>query len=430
MSLQSILPWLILSTLTYPLLLSLLGGRRDYDPLSPLAVFAATYGVMFVIRARYGQRVANASLRGSYDTMGYLDRALLFALMGAVAFEVSYLSAKRNIHFQLLHEPQSAYRHAIHIGAPSVVVGLVATAYSFGRGLSTADSAYIYYLPLLTIPGCLLINLALTRGDPRLSRLALLVAAPFILSYLVAGQRAFVLFMVAALAVMAGWRRKHLGLRARSVVIILLTGYAVMTRTVTDWLQGGPVETPTNAITEVVSGGTTEMLPAFAVQLASQGELRSLGPRGYLESVLVHWIPRGLWPEKPVSYAEGLYAELFPSHYAVSRANVQFSILGDFYSAGGAVGVVIGMALFGLVVRRIYAGVLGLPAPVGRLVYASMPMMIALSLRGDLALNLGIALFLFAPIVIYLYMARGSWTGEQQGSSSTPTAIETLAMQP
>jgi hypothetical protein len=161
--------------------------------------------------------------------------------------------------------------------------------------------------------------------------------------------------------------------------------------------------TPGAAWHQFVSGGSTEMLPSLARELATEGEAWRRRP-GYLPYVLVtHWIPSAAWNGKPRSYDEIIYSYDFPLHYANQKASNEYSIVGDFYSDGGAVGVVVGLFLVGLLSGRMVRVLsLAQTSVTHRLLFAPFLGLFVMVLRGNIALLAGIAGFIYAPLLLVL----------------------------
>lgn len=144
------------------------------------------------------------------------------------------------------------------------------------------------------------------------------------------------------------------------------------------------------------------MAPALSVMLQSEGSIWQRQPGSLVVNTLVHWVPSAIWPTKPKTYDERLYSLLFPEHYAVDKANTQFSILGDFYSDSGTLGVCVGMFIMAFLLRKFYSSARSATRPMVVVMYALTPALLLTTFRGNIALNLGIALFLMGPAALMI----------------------------
>jgi hypothetical protein len=383
------------------------GLSHRLDVLEPLPTFALAWAVMFVVRPIAMLFEGDVRLRGQYDVSDALAMALFLALIGAVAFVAGYLLPRRSVAVARASDlPNPRGAAPLAIGAVTGAIALTAILLTFGQPLA-GPSAYLYYLPLLAVPASVLLLQHLTvlgAGGALLAGLpALLLAA----SYWGVGQRAFILMPLGALFVLHYLRRgrqlsRPVWAAAATVgfvvvVVLVIVRAEPETDRTTVFIES--VTRPVDTLGSFVLGGSTEMAPALALQVATEGQLWTISPGYFAQSLGVHWIPRVAWPEKPLSSAELLYSRFFPAHYAASRANVQFSILGDLYYDSGVVGVVAGMLLLGLAVRKFYEWLRRNETdPYAQMLYAPFLPVFVILLRGDAALTVGIAAFLYGPL--------------------------------
>ena len=393
--------------------------RGTLDTLSPLPTFVATWCMMFVVRPIASLDSGDTTLRRRYEVGEYFESALILALLGAIAFLVGY-------YLPLWRRQERTAEPHPHLAVPPKIVltlvlastlpGVLVLLSSFGEEFS-GSTAYIYFAPLLVSTGGItLIGLGLGDSQHRGSRLMLWVGivlfSLFGLSYLIVGQRFFVLLACASLGVFLvtrSGRRISLGrmLLVAAVMIFGFLGPLLTWRS--DELASEPfserlrhtVQAIPQAWETLAEGESTEMLPALALQLSTEGTYWSSQP-GYLPTqILGHWIPRTLWPEKNVSVPELLYRTYFPEHYAQARANAQFSVLGEFFYDSRYLGVVLGMGLIGFGSRAVWERFKRRQhSLLSHLIYAPFLPLLLILLRGDAALILSLALFIYLPLVV------------------------------
>lgn len=150
-----------------------------------------------------------------------------------------------------------------------------------------------------------------------------------------------------------------------------------------------------------MGGGSSEMLPALALQVSTEGSEWNYQPGYFPIQIAGHWIPRIIWPEKNISIPELLYSQYFPNDYAVSRANVQFSALGELYYDSGIIGVTMGMIAYGYIARLAWQGLLrNQQSAFAHMLYSPFLLLFMYLLRGDTALILSLALFVYLPLLL------------------------------
>ena len=411
-----VLSGMVLAICGGALLVQAKNGKMDL--LNPVVIFSLVWSVMFGARPLMMHSAGDYTLRGRYSSYEYMDDALVLAVLSSVAFLAGYyilsvrLRCRKNT--SLVRQSVDSGSNRFH---PEIRRTAALLLLCLGGGASVlayqpvlgGSSAYLYYLPLVLVPvavGCFSEWLR-TRSALTIS-VAVIAGCIFLARYTLTGQRAFVLFLLVGLVIVY---YQHVGkspklrvaVTALAVVVgVIFYGFEVYRAQV----RGGEVEksaSVSEALERVFMGGTTEMLPAFTVLLDTEGELWSQSRGRTAFTTAVHWIPSGLWPEKPRTYDEEMYSTLFPEHYAHDKANTQFSIMGDWYTDSGRGGVVVGMFLMGTAARWVHrrseyrAGRWGI-------IYALFPVLFVTTLRGNIALNFGLALFLIGPI---FWLIRG-----------------------
>jgi hypothetical protein len=403
------------------------------DPFEPLAVFGVLWAIMFVIRPIAMLVTGDMSLRGIYDASDGLAPALSLALVGALAFVATYLIVPA----LSVRSPTStdslsigSATHQLGDSRDSRVrvialifggIGLAAALLSFahGRGTTSYQSGYLTFAPLLVVPSALMIR-DLRTGPVHLQT-AVAVAGLFLITadYWLVGERFFGLLPLGSLCIyeclVRGYRP------GPATVVVLVVGLAFLLSVLVNARPGvsAPADSHRGIVTQFVLNDTTAELPALAVQLETQGHVWNETP-GYLPySVLLHWVPKQLWPNKPESYEEVLYSRLFPGSYATARNGTEFSILGDFYYDSGLLGVIVGMAALGLLSRYCYdffmrRGRRGL----GAVGYSMVPILLVMVFRGDITLSIALIIYSYLPIAIA--MRFGYPSGHAVGLSGNP----------
>lgn len=389
------------------------------DGFEPIVVFSAAWAVMFVLRPIGMLVYGDMTLRYTYDAIIGLPWALGLSALGAVSFGVGYtLPYSRAIAGRLGQRAESWSLPAD--GGKSVALICIALS-AVGAVVSggTVASAWVTYLPLLAVPGSLLL-LGRDRSRPSIATLLAFGALAALLVQAVAvGQRSIVFYVFGSLAVLFYARRnrrpsvKVVALGGAIALLVFVNGLEVL-RSRAEALGSFDVSlvspsdfAPEAAIERLLIGPSTEMLPALAVQIETEGKLWGFTP-GYLAlAVATHWVPGGVWADKFLSSDELLYSRLFPSHYALVKANAQFSILGGFYFDAGVVGVLFGTFVLG-VLSRFIGGLLSVASAssAARLLYAPFIPLFVVLLRGDTALTLGLALYMYAPLLLAIAFSR------------------------
>lgn len=368
--------------------------------LSPGYVFATVWLILFVVRPILVPD--EISLRRTYYVADSLNAARWLGFIAAACFLVGLVIAHSR--------PGPSDRRTS--AAPTRqwrvyafgLVGVFGLALQFGKGLG-GDTAYFYYLPLLIVGSSnALFAVWHNRCEPApwYQKWAVLLAVvAFSAHFVVIGQRAFVLFAV-SLAVPSLLRSR--GIKSRLATLLLGIIVVSSLSALLSWRTSGSFSggLRAEALEETFGGATTEMLPSLALLVQTEGVYWAERPGRLPATVLVQWVPRRIWPEKPVGYAEDVYSQAFPVHYANSRANTQFTLVGDFLTDSGAMGVAIGFILIGwlmasLARRRLYSD----DEP--GYDWAFVPILFALALRGDIGLILGIAGFLYLPLLAVSY---------------------------
>ncbi len=377
------------------------------DLLSPSVIFSLVWAIIFGIRPLLMAASGDTSLRGIYNFPAQLVDVELLALMGQLSFLGGVLLARdRTV-------PPTEVRtvcRPLRVGQVAFLfVGGAGSVLGFQASLG-GTSAYVYYLPLVLVPVANISLLSWLRSKNAADMaLCLVASAIFAMRFGLTGQRAFVLYLLLSLAAIVLLEKKRSPRLGSAAVAgaVLLVGVFYTLEIQRSELRGGAkleVELSAQAILGTLfEGGTTEMAPSMSALLATEGYLWQQRHGETIYTVLVHWVPSALWEGKPKTYDEDLYSRMFPEHYAVDKANTQFSVLGDFYSDSGWLGGGIGLGLMGYSLQGFYLVARSRRSDLVMLSYAVTPALLLTTFRGNLALNFGIALFLVLPLFV---MAR------------------------
>jgi O-antigen/teichoic acid export membrane protein len=393
-----------------------------FDPLEPIFWFAVMWALQFVLRPLSMLHNDAYLLRGRYDVSTGVTKALVIGLVGALALEAAYaLGRRRLVRGGAADRPPTRPvptpgRVAIALTAGASMVGMLLLFGSNNAEASSSSGAYLYFLPLAATPAIAMLLMRSHAGS-RLSlygALALLtLSVVFSLSY---GQRAFVLLPITAALIFWYLRRD-----ARpSMVALALVGLFVFLPVFTvlevarENDQANPLAVldspevrPGPAIDRFVSGDTTAMFPALALQVRTEGVSWTQAPGSEIVSIVTRPIPSRLWPDKPLSSSESLYSGFFPENYSLNKAGTLFTLAGEFFYDSGFIGVVGWMAIVGYLLARLWRWIITDKSnPWHWTIYAPMFMVCVIGFRGDLALTFGISLFIVGPLLAAYASAR------------------------
>jgi oligosaccharide repeat unit polymerase len=145
--------------------------------------------------------------------------------------------------------------------------------------------------------------------------------------------------------------------------------------------------------------------------------------------LLVHPIPRSLWPEKPEAPIVGI-TRLTLGDAAV-QSGVAYPNIGEFYANFGVAGIVIGMWLFGIVMRCSYEYMKRYSDnDWARVAYAiTLPFLVQVVSRGYFVQIAQEAAFLFAPLAASMWVTKrhgGSLRRRRAEGVSTDPAVPSL----
>ena len=362
--------------------------RRRLDPFEPIVVFALAYGVMFVVRP--AAMLVEGSLvhegpRRALDVSGEFTEMLVLALLGALAFGVGYL-LPLGARLASLHRPSRPDPSDGRLLVASLLVGLVGViAYLFVLSSSgfthtirtilragntevlEAGSASIYasFVFLLTVPASLVILMVgLKRRSAALIITSLGFAALIVVLSLPVGNRIALLPLLGGFFSLYYLRRLARPSLAAILVVALvavvasaflsdLRGRATRDESVLETVER--TTSPSRLVDSVTTGPDTEMAAVLAAALSVIPErLSHTYGSTIFGDLVIRPIPRSLWKEKPSIPRTELTATIWPVESERGTVKPEYSALLYFYWDLALIGVIIGMAAYGLLARYLY----------------------------------------------------------------------------
>ena len=428
------------ATLAFPLVAR--ARRGAFDIFEPVVVFAAAYGMMFVVRPAamlVEDNIVFASARQVLDVSATFTEMLLLALLGAVFFVAGY-ELPAGARLAKLHRGPDDSVESGHVLAAAVVFGLVgfaayvATLASTGLkdgllGIFHAGntelpdagslSMYASFLSLLLVPASLVtLALALARRRPAYTVVALSLATLFAVLAVPAGRRIALLPLVGGVVVL--WYVAR-GTRPSTRVVAAMVVLALVGATFLSDLRGratrneGLVATiersldPSRLQDAATIGPDTEMAPALAAALTAIPERLDRGYGTVVFGDLVRRpVPRSVWEAKPVIPRHELLATVWPIEYERGTINAEFSILLYFYWDFGLPGIVLGLAALGILARYMYEYFLRFrERSYAQVVYAIGLWFVVIGLRDSPVDTFVRSCFVLVPVwMIYLVASR------------------------
>jgi O-antigen/teichoic acid export membrane protein len=412
-------------------------GRLDI--FEPLTLFVLAWGVMFVARP-IAMLASHEFTILTYDISSGFTEMLVLALVGALAFVIAYLSG-------IGGKVASRLRPLPSLGAIDTAVSFAACLVLLGLGLFAlfikqaggsavlvnlltgrrggeeryflATSAYVYSAVALVVPAALLlIEAALRRSDKVLLACGLAALLPMVVIAGTTGTRSSLLPVVLAVGALV-YLRKDSRPKAWAVLVFVFFIFTIGISFFGNARNADPsgkrrawsvlaesVTRPDRAMSSTLQSGDTEMAPLMALLVSKvPSDLPYFDGRATGE-LLVHWVPRALWHAKPRQGDEVFTRRLIIDR-RISAAPRQYSPLANFYLDFGVVGVMVGMALLGVLGRTHYEYFSRHRRHSSTQLFyaASFPFWIVL-LRGNITDTAGRLLFVLPPLLLGLWVAR------------------------
>lgn len=377
----------IAAALFIPIVIRLV--QRRFDPFEPIVIFALAFGVMFVVRPLvmlaegdfvYERPTRTIAVSDTFSEMTILAAAGTAAFLCAYALPLGRRLAAAakapNVSFQSGRVIAGALATA-GAGIALTALFLITAGGSLdlilsGRSVQLTDalrssSAYLSHGPYLMAPGALIL-FALGRAHARKGLVILAGAITLVLLLLTVptGSRMLLLPFIGG-ALIYGYVSRNTRPHIVTLVALVLTSLFVSTILLDLRVAGygrsegvqrtasSTLRHPEQMIEPLTKEPDAEMAPALAAALrVVPQDIGFMHGRATLGDFLTRPIPRGLWSDKPLSPRETIISRLWPTEYLNQTANPEFSVLLYFYLDFAILGVIVGMAAYGIVARTLY----------------------------------------------------------------------------
>jgi hypothetical protein len=373
--------------------------RARFSALSPFAIYLYSHIAIFVLRPLYnatsqsGQNVFTLTDSGSpmiyaglIGAGGFFCACLGYALVARASAPASRPVAQGPHDLLNLRE-----WHAADAARERAVVGLTVLTFAVGaflysgyilhvgglsnfialnsgrsaqltEALATSSGYEISGLLMTTGASLLLLTIGLIRRRTGLAATgsAFLVIAE--IPQLMTGSRSMFVPLAVAVVIVITTTRPKLITWFRAVVfgipafVLLFVAPRILRSEVTASNTVGDALRQSFSYEGIMGGffGSfdTAMIDAFALQINAQtsGQLASAGGSTYL-AALGAFIPRGLWPDKPLAVDTVLNQTLFPET-AAKNIGFSFGIYSEPFFNWGVLGVALVMITFGLILGK------------------------------------------------------------------------------
>jgi hypothetical protein len=362
-------------------------GRR-FDCFEPIVLFSVAWGVMFVVRP-LAMLIRGDWVYFGLNVRGTLGLAILLALVGGIGFIVGYEIPLGGRLARAVPRAQSR-AHEGPVLVAAILTGLLgilllivflpsSRGFSMfdpllqGRGgqlgvLIRGSSTYLWYGSLLVIPASLAsVALALRTRAPLAVVTAVAFTAVALVRTVPVGDRMALLVFGGGLLVFAYVRRERrpsLLALVSGLMAALAVSYFILVVRYPD-SRGNVVSDATSIVSRpqqifspVLGGADSEMAPVLAGALTVIPDRLRYGYGRYtLGDLVSRPIPRQVWPGKPYPPGQKIVQTVWPVAYSYGF-DPAFSPITFLYWDWGVAGVLVGMAVFGLVCRVMYEGFL------------------------------------------------------------------------
>jgi hypothetical protein len=409
-------------------------GQHRFDPFEPIVLFALAYGVMFVVRPA-SMLVNDERTFWGVEVLPTLPRALVLALVGAVAFVTGYELRTGRVAANRLPTPRPIdTRIALGAALAASAIALIALVVflpasegaaslklllggrSHELGLLLHDkSTYVSNGSLLFAPAAfILVALALRRPSPYLIAGAAIVSGLALLRVAPVGGRMVLLPLVGGLLVLAYVMRERrprmVALAGIGLVALVMSYFILQLR---DPANGITLRTavgqfrdhPQAVFDPVLRGDDAEMVVALSAALSViPSELSYRWGGATVGNLFVRPVPRELWSGKPLPPEDDVVVTLWPQNYP--DLDPAFSPLLPLYWDFGLAGVALGMGLFGIAARLFYEWFLLHRRAFGaQIIYSAGLWFVVIAVRNDPVDTIVLAAFTFLPIVAIVAIA-------------------------
>jgi hypothetical protein len=403
-----------------------------FDPFEPIVLFSLAWGAMFVVRPAV--MLVNGDLTYfRLDISATLPRALLLALIGSVVFVGAYELRTGHALVGRLPRPRQI---ELGLGLASAIVMIVlafVALIAFFKGFSDFDlllggrserlgrilhdsSTYLWYGSTLVIPAALLsLALALRNRRPIVALVGAAAAGLAFFRMVPSGSRIFLLPLLGGAFVYLYVRRDRRPAVPMLFVVCVgavVASYALLLYRYPDTRSGvgsgvqSLLEHPDRAFGPILHGADAEMAPALAGALrVVPHKLHYRYGGAVLGDLVVRPIPRQLWKGKPEPPSQEVVAAAWPRAARYSF-DPSFSPLLFFYWDFWIVGVIVGMAIFGIAARMLYEWFLRFRHDLAaQLVFAVGVWFVVIGARNDPVDTIVLATFLVLPLAIVNWLA-------------------------
>jgi hypothetical protein len=428
-------------TILVPLILRV--ARGQFDPFEPYVLFVLAYGVMFVVRPTAMLATDSLVYVGpvrDLDVSHTFTEMLVVALLGAVAFVVGYtvpvgrkLAQRGDPHPENIDTRRLLILAGLLAGVGlAAFLAVVASVDGFrtlagifragksadlGEAVETYRYAWMSYFFL--IPAALIfLVIALRSRSRRLMAIFALLAALVLLRLVPLGERVALLpFLGGIFALVYVSRQARPSLRMlAAVAAIALVASAFLsdlrareTRHETVAETVARASSPSRLANSILKGPDSEMAATLAAALSVIPERL---PHAYgttiFRDLVVRPVPRPLWKSKPETPRNELKSVLWPTEYEEGTINPEFSALLYWYWDFGLIGVMLGLAAYGMGARYLYEYYLRRPEHVDvQVLYSLSLWFLVIALRDSPVDTVLRAAFIVAPVwILFRLSAR------------------------
>ena len=429
---------------------------RRFDPFEPYVLFVVAYGVMFVVRP--AAMLATNSLvyvgpAQDLDVSQTFTEMLVLALLGAVGFVTGYSltigralanrrpALRREIDLQRLLVLAGLFAGVGVAAFAAVVVSangfhtLVAifrTGRSANLGSLIETYRYAWMSYLFLIPAAMVfLAVGLRTRSKTLIAVFCVFAAFLLLRGIPLGQRMSLLpFLGGTFVLVYLYRRARPSLRTLAVVTLI----ALLVSTFLSDLRGREARhesvaqtvirstSPSRVARSVLKGPDTEMAATLAAALSViPDQLPHTYGKAIFRDLAVRPIPRDLWSGKPQVPRNELKSVLWPREYANGTINPEFSALLYFYWDFGYLGVILGLAAYGIGARYLYEYFLRHRDDLYvQVLYSLVLWFVVIGLRDSPVDTIMRAAFIVAPVWVLFRLSRSSVRAPAEAASPQP----------
>lgn len=427
-------------------------SRRRFDVFEPIVLFAIVYGVMFVARpaaAVFNDELIYQAPRSTLDVSDAFAMMLLVSFLGAVGFCIGYMlpigkkmgrifkGSSERLDFRRVFVAAASLAGAgivsflIFVGS----TGGLATLSLFFQGRSSglteaigAASMYPWAGSLVLVPAAVIsVALASQLRTTWAFGVAAFSVTLVLLRFVPTGNRFLLLVFFGGLLVFYYLRRdaRPSAIALSAVLVIALTASVLVSDLRGRGERGETVmatavnlvSTPSRIFAPLVSGPDSEMALTLAAALDEIREERSLTyGQTILGDLAVRPVPRPLWDTKPEPPRRQLIADIWPLEYSAGAFNPEFSALLYFYWDFWFVGVVMGLAIYGVLARSMYEYMVRNRSDIGvQVIYALSLWFVVIALRHGPVDSLITGVFVLLPAwVIFRFAGRAQRTHSHQ----------------